>query len=106
MWLISRTSPSDINMCASLGWATSIGFRQHDKWHYKLRRALISAMHPAAARSYATQHLDATLDMLRRISKTPAAFEKHTNDVVGESILQMTYGYKAVENDPLLATVR
>lgn len=62
-------------------------------------------MHPAAARSYAPQHLDTTLDFLRRVSETPAAFEKHTNDVVGEFIMRMTYGHNAVENDPLLATV-
>jgi cytochrome P450 len=97
---------TNIDTWDSLGWSTGIGFSQHDERHKKLRRVIASALHPSAARSYASQHLDTTLDLLRRISKNPGAFGKHTSDVFGEFIIRLAYGYNAVENDTLLVMVR
>ncbi|CAE6405714.1 unnamed protein product [Rhizoctonia solani] len=88
-----------------LGWSEAVGFREHDEWHKKQRRILASALHPTAARSYESQHLESTLELLRRISHDQRSFQKHTSDVIGNFILRLAYGYTPSQDDTLLATV-
>ncbi|KAG8717438.1 hypothetical protein FRC09_014278 [Ceratobasidium sp. 395] len=98
--------PREVMVNEILGWSTSVGFHTHNERHKKLRRVLASALHPSAARSYASQHLDSTHDLLRRVVNDPANFMGSLIDVVGEFILRLAYGYKAKKNDPLLNMVR
>ncbi|KAB5589862.1 Cytochrome P450 family oxidoreductase [Ceratobasidium theobromae] len=102
---ITANRPRNIMVQDILGWSRGIGIRQHDEGHKKLRRVIASALHATAARTYASQHVDSTLDLLRRISNAPAAFRQHTNDVVGEFIIRLAYGQKAVESDHLVETI-
>ncbi|KAH7325479.1 cytochrome P450 [Rhizoctonia solani] len=97
--------PRNIMIQELLGWSDAVGFRQHDEWHKKQRRILASALHPTAARSYESQHLDSTLSLLRRISQDQKSFQKHTSDVIGNFILRLAYGYTPGRDDSLLATV-
>jgi hypothetical protein len=89
----------------SLGWSNAVGFHTHDERHKKLRRVIASALHPSAARSYAPQHLDSTLDLLRRVVHDPSNFIGSINDIVGAFILRLAYGYNVTKNDPLLSMV-
>lgn len=71
-----------------------------------MRRVLASALHPTAARSYAPQHLNKTLDFLRKVAGKPESFMEITNQVSGAFILRLAYGYESgAENDPFLAMV-
>ncbi|CAE7145026.1 unnamed protein product [Rhizoctonia solani] len=88
-----------------LGWSRGVALRQHDEWHKKQRRVLASALHATAARSYESQHLDSTLELLRRISRDPKSFQKHISDAIGDFILRLAYGYTPGQNDALLATI-
>ncbi|KAH7332899.1 cytochrome P450 [Rhizoctonia solani] len=89
-----------------LGWGTSPAFRKHDEQHKKMRRVMASALHPAAARSYASQHLDTTLSFLRSVAANPESFMDATNTAVGSFIMRLAYGYiSKTTKDPLLAMV-
>ncbi|ELU43725.1 cytochrome P450 domain-containing protein [Rhizoctonia solani AG-1 IA] len=90
----------------SLGWGTSPAFRQHDEVHKRMRRMMASALNPEAARSYALQHLDMTLNFLRRIAADPSSFLGCANDVNGAFMIQLAYGYVIrEEKDPILSLV-
>ncbi|KAG8752574.1 hypothetical protein FRC11_008236, partial [Ceratobasidium sp. 423] len=86
-----------------LGWSDGVGFRQHDDRHKKQRRVLASALHATASRSYESQHLNSTFDLLRRISRDQRSFQKHTSDIIGDFILRLAYGYTPGQDDSLLA---
>ncbi|CEL61283.1 O-methylsterigmatocystin oxidoreductase OS=Aspergillus parasiticus GN=ordA PE=3 SV=1 [Rhizoctonia solani AG-1 IB] len=102
---VSSNRPSNVMIQDLLGWSEGVSFHQHDEWHKKQRRILASALHPTAARSYESQHLDSTVELLRRISRDPGSFQKHVSDIVGDFILRLAYGYTPGQNDTILATV-
>ncbi|CAE6423846.1 unnamed protein product [Rhizoctonia solani] len=102
---VTANRPGNTMIHELLGWSESVAFREHDEWHRKQRRTLASALHPTAARSYESQHLDSALEILTRISKDPRSFQKHISDVVGDFILRLAYGYIPGQNDILLATI-
>ncbi|EUC60844.1 cytochrome P450 family oxidoreductase [Rhizoctonia solani AG-3 Rhs1AP] len=98
--------PRDVMANEILGWGTSPAFRKHDEQHKKMRRVMASALHPAAARSYASQHLDTTLGFLRAVAASPDSFMDATNGAVGSFIMRLAYGYVSkTTKDPLLAMV-
>ncbi|KAJ1302302.1 hypothetical protein OPQ81_001119 [Rhizoctonia solani] len=98
--------PRDVMANEILGWGTSPAFRKHDERHKKMRRVMASALHPAAARSYASQHLDTTLAFLRAVAANPESFMDATNTAVGSFIMRLAYGYiSQPARDPLLAMV-
>ncbi|KAG8686093.1 hypothetical protein FRC11_009520, partial [Ceratobasidium sp. 423] len=98
--------PREIMANEILGWGTSPAFRKHDEHHKKMRRVMASALHPAAARSYASQHLDTTLNFLRTVAANPEIFMDATNAAVGSFIMRLAYGYiSQTTKDPLLAMV-
>ncbi|CAE6446397.1 unnamed protein product [Rhizoctonia solani] len=102
---VTANRPSNIVIQDLLGWSEGVSFHQHDEWHKKQRRILASALHPTAARSYESQHLDSTLELLRRISQDQKSFQKHVSDIVGDFILRLAYGYTPGQDDTILATV-
>lgn len=98
--------PRDVMANEILGWGTSPAFRKHDERHKKMRRVMASALHPAAARSYAPQHLDTTLNFLRTVAASPESFMDSTNAAVGSFIMRLAYGYVSkTTKDPLLVMV-
>ncbi|CAE6473750.1 unnamed protein product [Rhizoctonia solani] len=98
--------PRDVMANEILGWGTSPAFRGHDERHKKMRRVMASALHPAAARSYASHHLDTTLHFLREVAVNPEFFMDATNAAVGSFIMRLAYGYVSrTTKDPLLAMV-
>nr|AVZ23848.1 cytochrome P450 [Thanatephorus cucumeris] len=102
---VSANRPSNVMIQDLLGWSEGVSFHQHDEWHKKQRRILASALHPTAARSYEPQHLDSTLELLRRISQDQKSFRKHVSDIVGDFILRLAYGYTPSQDDTSLASV-
>ncbi|CAE6512303.1 unnamed protein product [Rhizoctonia solani] len=95
--------PREVMANEILGWGTSPAFRKHDERHKKMRRVMASALHPAAARSYASQHLDTTLNFLRTVAANPEIFMDATNAAVGSFIMRLAYGYiSQTTKDPLL----
>ncbi|KAJ1302292.1 hypothetical protein OPQ81_001109 [Rhizoctonia solani] len=98
--------PRNVMTNEILGWGTSPAFRQHDEVHKKMRRVMASALHPAAARSYASQHLDMTLNFLRHVAANPASFLEYPNQTNGSFMIRLAYGYVAREGkDPLVTLV-
>ncbi|CAE7160460.1 unnamed protein product [Rhizoctonia solani] len=98
--------PRDVMANEILGWGTSPAFRRHDEQHKKMRRVMASALHPAAARSYASQHLDTTLGFLRAVAASPESFMDETNTAVGSFIMRLAYGHVSkTGKDPLLTMV-
>jgi cytochrome P450 len=90
----------------SLGWSTSVAlYPTHDECHKKMRRLVASVFHHTAARSYAHQHLEYTLDFLRQVYSRPENVTEITKDITGAFIMRLAYGYNVVENDPLLKIV-
>lgn len=112
----------------STGIDQNVAFRQHDEKHKKLRRVMASALHPAAARSYADLHTTTSAyflnDIMDRMRGDVLTINARNNseksksidengqcevliasirDTIGRFIMRMTYGHVAVENDPLLA---
>ncbi|CAE6442780.1 unnamed protein product [Rhizoctonia solani] len=102
---VTADRPRNVMIHDLLGWSDGVAFRRHDDWHKKQRRVMASALHHRAARSYESQHLDSTLELLRRISQDQTSFKKHVSDIVGDFILRLAYGYTPGQDDTLLATV-
>ncbi|CAE7102644.1 unnamed protein product [Rhizoctonia solani] len=103
---VTSDRPRDVMTNELLGWSTSPAFRNHDEVHKKMRRVLSSALHPAAARSYASQHLDTTLGLLRKVASDPNSFMKSVDAAIGAFTLQIAYGYSAkTQSDPMLSLV-
>ncbi|KAG9086184.1 hypothetical protein FRC07_013174, partial [Ceratobasidium sp. 392] len=102
---VTSDRPREVMLNEIMGWATSVGFHTHDERHKKLRRVLASALHPSAARSYASQHLNSTHDLLRRVVNDPTNIMGSLNDIVGEFILRLAYGHRVTKKDPLLSMV-
>ncbi|KAG8754619.1 hypothetical protein FRC11_006561 [Ceratobasidium sp. 423] len=98
---VTSNRPRNVMANEILGWGTSPAFRQHDEVHKKMRRVVASALHPAAARSYASQHLDMTLSFLRQVAANPASFLEFPNQTSGSFMIRLAYGYVAQEGkDP------
>ncbi|KAB5589625.1 Cytochrome P450 family oxidoreductase [Ceratobasidium theobromae] len=98
--------PRNVMAQEILGWSTSVGlYRTHDECHKKMRRVIASVLHQTAARSYAPQHLEYTLEFLRRVYAKPENVANITKDVTGAFIMRLAYGHMVVENDPLLKIV-
>ncbi|CAE6343119.1 unnamed protein product [Rhizoctonia solani] len=103
---VTSGRPRDIMANEILGWGTSPAFRRHDEMHKKMRRVMASALHPAAARSYAAQHLETTIHFLQEVAASRESFMDATNDAVGSFIMRLAYGYVShTTKDPLLALV-
>ncbi|QRW11146.1 cytochrome P450 family protein [Ceratobasidium sp. AG-Ba] len=97
-------------------------FRNQDELQKKQRRVIASALHPAAARSYATLHsatsaffLRDLADRINALSNTEPAITQSSHfdpliasirDSIGRFIVQMTYGHVVAEDDPWLQRVR
>ncbi|CAE6362717.1 unnamed protein product [Rhizoctonia solani] len=103
---ITSNRPRRVMMGEILGWDTSPALRQHDEVHKRMRRVLASALHPAAARSYASQHLDMTLGFLRNIAANPSSFLEYPNHTNGAFMIRLAYGYvPKKEKDPIVSLV-
>ncbi|CAE6539955.1 unnamed protein product [Rhizoctonia solani] len=103
---VTADRPRNVMSNEILGWGTSPAFRQHDEVHKKMRRVMASALHPAAARSYSSQHLDMTLKFLRRIAAKPTSFLELPNQMNGAFMISLAYGYVPQEGkDPLISFV-
>nr|AVZ23842.1 cytochrome P450 [Thanatephorus cucumeris] len=104
--LLTSARPRNVMTSEILGWGTSPAFRQHDEVHKRMRRMMASALNPEVARSYASQYLDTTLNLLRRIAANPSSFLGCANDVNGAFMIQLAYGYAVRdEKDPILSLV-
>ncbi|QRV94754.1 cytochrome P450 family protein [Ceratobasidium sp. AG-Ba] len=88
-----------------MNWGEAIGFQSYDERLKKSRRVIASALHLTAAKSYAAQHSDSTLDLIRLIASKPEGFIQHINLVTGAFLLRLVYGYKVTEDDPVLKVV-
>ncbi|KAF8597618.1 cytochrome P450 [Ceratobasidium sp. AG-I] len=121
--------PRNVMLFELTGAGDTVVFRQHDERHRKLRRIIASALHPAAARSYAELHTTSASYFLRAISAriksgaTPGGSTtegssyidtkpmgnnsetvlESVRDTIGRFIIRMTYGHVVVEDDPILA---
>lgn len=110
--------PRNVMLIELAGTDRHIAFRQHDERHRKSRRVMASALHPAAARSYADLHTSSSAYFLNSIMArmkgdidTPKndkngdcdALAASIRDTIGRFIMRMAYGHIAVDNDPLLA---
>ncbi|QRV90475.1 cytochrome P450 family protein [Ceratobasidium sp. AG-Ba] len=89
-----------------MNWGTSVAYQPHDERHKKSRRVIASAFHPAAAKSYAMQHRDSALDLIRLINEQPDDFEKHVKEISGAFVMRLVYGHIVTKDDPMLKTVR
>ncbi|CEL61447.1 O-methylsterigmatocystin oxidoreductase OS=Aspergillus parasiticus GN=ordA PE=3 SV=1 [Rhizoctonia solani AG-1 IB] len=98
--------PREVMINELLGWGNSPAFRNHDETHKKMRRVLASALHPSAARSYGSQHVDTALGLLRKLASNPASFMESTDAAIGAFTVRLAYGYTLKqENDPILSLV-
>ncbi|CUA73278.1 O-methylsterigmatocystin oxidoreductase [Rhizoctonia solani] len=102
---VTSDRPHDV-MIDLLGWGTSAAFRNHDEVHKKMRRVLASALHPTIARSYASQHLDTTMSLLREVASNPSSFVESTDAAIGSFTVRLAYGYTPkTQQDPMLFLV-
>ncbi|CAE6448804.1 unnamed protein product [Rhizoctonia solani] len=100
---VTSDRPRDIMTQDLLGWATSAAFRNHDETHKKMRRVLASALHPTAARSYGSQHVETTLSFLREIASEPNSFIESIGTAIGTFTIRLAYGYTPkTQKDPIL----
>ncbi|CAE6357824.1 unnamed protein product [Rhizoctonia solani] len=88
-----------------MGWSQGVALHAHDERHKKMRRVIASALHPAAARSYAQQHMDNTLAFVRNISGSPRMFKEHAKNAIGAFILRMTYGHIVTKDDTFISLI-
>ncbi|KAJ1305135.1 hypothetical protein OPQ81_000172 [Rhizoctonia solani] len=103
---VTSDRPRDVMTIELLGWGTSPAFRNHDEVHKQMRRVLASALHPLAARSYASQHVETTLTLLREIASNPSSFTKSIDAAIGTFTVQLAYGYSPkTQKDPMLALI-
>ncbi|KAL5634131.1 hypothetical protein ACGC1H_006083 [Rhizoctonia solani] len=100
---VTSDRPRDIMTTELLGWGTSAAFRNHDELHKKMRRVLASALHPTAARSYASQHLDTALGLIYEVARNPSSFMKCTDAAIGTFTVRLAFGYSPkTQQDPIL----
>ncbi|CAE6467426.1 unnamed protein product, partial [Rhizoctonia solani] len=103
---VTSDRPRDVMTNELIGWGTSPAFRNHDDIHKKMRRVLASALHPTAARSYASQHLDTTLNLLREVASNPRSFMESIDAAIGTFTVRLAYGYTpSTQQDPILFLV-
>ncbi|KAG9089817.1 hypothetical protein FRC06_001375, partial [Ceratobasidium sp. 370] len=119
---VTSDRPQNVMLFEMCEFGQTVVFRNHDETHRKHRRVMASALHPAAARSYAELHSTTSAfflrDLVNRISlrsltshsgtkpnhSAPMAAAIH--DAIGRFIMRMIYGHVAVEDDPLLNIAR
>ncbi|QRV88264.1 cytochrome P450 family protein [Ceratobasidium sp. AG-Ba] len=89
-----------------MNWGVSVAFHPYNERLKKARRVIASALHLTAAKSYASQHYESTLGLIHMIIASPDDYQKHINWVTGAFILGLTYGYNAIDDDPMLKLVR
>ncbi|CAE6488422.1 unnamed protein product [Rhizoctonia solani] len=103
---VTSNRPRDIMTNELLGWGASPALRNHDEVQKKMRRVLASALHPTAARSYASQHLDTALGLLREIASNPSSFMASTDAAIATFTVRLAYGYTPKsQQDPTLFMV-
>ncbi|KEP44975.1 cytochrome P450 family protein [Rhizoctonia solani 123E] len=88
-----------------MGWGEGVALHDHNERHKKMRRVIASALHPVAARSYAAQHRQSTLDFVRNVSISPDKFKEHATNTIGAFILRLTYGHVVTKDDPLISII-
>ncbi|KAG8709920.1 hypothetical protein FRC08_017891 [Ceratobasidium sp. 394] len=114
--------PQNVMLFEMCEFGRTIAFRNHDETHRKHRRVMASALHPAAARSYAELHSATSVFFLRNLvnrtsrhplTSQPSAASNHSvplaaaiDDAIGRFIMRMIYGHVAVEDDPLLEIMK
>ncbi|EUC67802.1 cytochrome P450 family oxidoreductase, putative [Rhizoctonia solani AG-3 Rhs1AP] len=100
---VTSDRPYDVMTNDLLGWRTSPAFRNHDEVHKKMRRVLASALHPTVARSYAPQHLDTTLNLLREVASNTGSFMESIDAAIATFTVRLAYGYSPkTQQDPIL----
>ncbi|CAE6535195.1 unnamed protein product [Rhizoctonia solani] len=100
---VTSDRPRDVMTTELLGWGTSAAFRNHDELHKKMRRVLASALHPTAARSYASQYLDTALGLAYEVARNPSWFMKSTDAAIGTFTVRLAFGYSPkTQQDPIL----
>ncbi|KAJ1302232.1 hypothetical protein OPQ81_001053 [Rhizoctonia solani] len=97
--------PPNIMLKELMGWGEGVALHSHDERHKKMRRVMASALHPVAARSYAPQHMETTLNFVRNVYISPGKFKEHAANAIGTFILRLTYGHVATKDDRLISTV-
>ncbi|CEL58893.1 O-methylsterigmatocystin oxidoreductase OS=Aspergillus flavus GN=ordA PE=3 SV=2 [Rhizoctonia solani AG-1 IB] len=97
--------PPNVMVKDLMGWGEGVALHAHDERHKKMRRVIASALHPAAARSYAQQHMENTLAFVRDISISPRMFKQHAANAIGAFILRLTYGHVVTKNDTLISLI-
>jgi hypothetical protein len=63
---------------------------------------MASALSPSAARSYTEQHSETAMKLLRHLATNPPSYIGAAHQALGAFFMRMSYGYIAVENDPLI----
>ncbi|KAG8709921.1 hypothetical protein FRC08_017892 [Ceratobasidium sp. 394] len=118
---VTSDRPQNVMLFDLCDFGQTVVFRNHDETHRKHRRVMASALHPAAARSYAELHSTTSAfflrDLVNRLSvhspiqssaalnhSAPLAAAIH--DAIGRFIMRMIYGHVAVEDDPILDIAR
>ncbi|KAG9074417.1 hypothetical protein FRC06_010714, partial [Ceratobasidium sp. 370] len=87
-----------------MGWNRIVSWHTHDEWHKKIRRLMASALSPTAARKYAEQHTETAVRISKQLMLNPSGFAEAILQELGAFFMRMTYGYVAVENDPVILT--
>ncbi|QRW13236.1 cytochrome P450 family protein [Ceratobasidium sp. AG-Ba] len=119
---VTSDRPRNVMLSELCGFESNVGIRNHDEVHKQYRRVMASALHPAAARSYAALHSSTAAFFLRNLVDrinvspncdhvTPApnhcmSLVASIEDCAGRFIMRMTYGHIVVENDPLVQSVK
>ncbi|KAG8697140.1 hypothetical protein FRC08_006715 [Ceratobasidium sp. 394] len=119
---VTSDRPQNVMLFEMCEFGQTVVFRNHDETHRKHRRVMASALHPAAARSYAELHSTTSAfflhDLVNRttchsLTSQPSAPSNHSvplaaaiHDAIGRFIMRMIYGHVAVEDDPLLEIMK
>ncbi|KAG9086473.1 hypothetical protein FRC07_013079, partial [Ceratobasidium sp. 392] len=101
---ITANRPSKVILDDIMCWNRIVSWHTHDEWHKKIRRMMASALSPAAARNYAPQHTETAVRISKSLMLNPSGFAETILQELGAFFMKMTYGYVAVENDPVIMT--
>ncbi|CAE6479786.1 unnamed protein product [Rhizoctonia solani] len=102
---VTANRPPNRMLREVMGWGEGVALHDHDERHKKMRRVIASALHPAAARSYAAQHMQSTVNFVRNVSVDPGKFKEHAANAIGAFILRLTYGHVVTKDDPLISII-
>ncbi|CAE6482374.1 unnamed protein product [Rhizoctonia solani] len=103
---VTSDRPRDVMTHELIGWGNSPAFRNQDEVQKKMRRILASALHPTIARSYASQHLDPAMSLLREVASNPSSFMESIDAAIGSFTVRLAYGYSPkTKQDPIFMLV-